>query len=108
MHEQGDHGELHLAGADLSAEIFGRAADHHAGDEHADDQEDEHVDHADAFAAEHAVQPHADHRRNAAIGLRLSISALIAPQVTSMVIAANVAPAEVPKRSSLPSRLPRC
>ena len=43
-----------------------------------------------------------------ASGLRLSISALIAPQVTSVVIAAKAAPADVPKRSSLPSRLPRC
>ena len=33
---------------------------------------------------------------------------LTEPQVTSVVIAAKVAPAEVPKRSSLPSRLPRC
>ena len=45
---------------------------------------------------------------SAAIGLRLSCSAFTAPQVTSVVNAANVAPAEVPKRISLPSRLPRC
>ena len=37
-----------------------------------------------------------------ASGLRLSISALIAPQVTSVVIAAKAAPAVVPKRSTLP------
>src|SRR5208337_4758586 len=45
---------------------------------------------------------------NPAIGLRLSVSAFTDPQVTSTVTAAYVAPAEVPKRSSLPSRLPRC
>src|SRR5271155_3439834 len=44
----------------------------------------------------------------AAIGLRLSCSQMIAPQVKSTVAAAKVEPAEVPKRSSLPSRLPRC
>src|SRR5208283_3311392 len=43
---------------------------------------------------------------NAARGLRLSASAVTAPQVTSVVNAAKVAPAEVPKRISLPSRLP--
>src|SRR5271169_5288650 len=41
-------------------------------------------------------------------GLRLSCSQFTAPSVTLTVIAANVAPAEVPKRSSLPSRFPRC
>src|SRR6201987_1100166 len=45
---------------------------------------------------------------NTATGLRLSCSQLIAPQVTSTVSAAQVAPAEVPNRNSLPSRLPRC
>jgi hypothetical protein len=44
----------------------------------------------------------------AARGLRLSCSAFTAPQVTSVVMASKVAPAEVPKRISLPSRLPRC
>ena len=44
----------------------------------------------------------------AAMGLRLSASALTAPQVTSVVNAAKVAPAEVPNRISLPSRLPKC
>ena len=44
----------------------------------------------------------------AAMGLRLSCAQLTAPQVTSTVIAAKVAPAEVPKRSSLLSRFPRC
>ena len=36
------------------------------------------------------------------------VFAVDAPHVTSTVIAAKVAPADVPKRSSLPSRLPRC
>jgi hypothetical protein len=35
-----------------------------------------------------------------ASGFRLSCSALTAPQVTSVVMAAKVAPAEVPKSSS--------
>ena len=33
---------------------------------------------------------------------------LTEPHVKVVVMAAKVAPAEVPKRSSLPSRLPRC
>ena len=41
-----------------------------------------------------------------ASGLRLSCMQLTEPQVTAVVTAAKVAPAEVPKRSSLPSRLP--
>src|SRR5208282_5185819 len=44
----------------------------------------------------------------AAIGLRLSCSQITAPHVKSTVAAANVEPAEVPKRNSFPSRLPRC
>ncbi len=44
----------------------------------------------------------------AASGFRLSCSQLTPPSVTHTVIAAKVAPAEVPKRISLPSRLPRC
>src|SRR5712671_3753020 len=43
----------------------------------------------------------------AAIGLRLSCSQITAPHVKSTVAAANVEPAEVPNRNSLPSRLPR-
>ena len=65
MHEQRDHRELHLTRADLAPEIFGRTADHLTGEEDADDEEQQEVDHADALAAEHAVYPHADHRREA-------------------------------------------
>ena len=43
-----------------------------------------------------------------AIGFRLSCSQLTAPHVTSTVAAAKVAAADVPKRNSLPLRLPRC
>ena len=46
-------------------EVLGRAADHQAGEEDADDQVQQQVDHADALAAEDAVEPHADHRREA-------------------------------------------
>ncbi len=65
MDEQGEHGQLHLAGLDLLAEILRRAADHQAGQEDADDQVDEQVDEADALAAEDAVEPHAGERRQA-------------------------------------------
>ena len=65
MHEQRDHRQLHFPRADLAPKIFGRAADHLSGEEHADDEEQQQVDHADALAAEHAVHPHADHRRYA-------------------------------------------
>ena len=63
VHEQRDHRQLHLARADLLAQIFGRAPDHLPGDEDADDEEQQQVDHADALAAVDAVEPHADHRR---------------------------------------------
>ena len=65
MDEQGEHGQLHLAGLDLLAQVFRRAADHQPGQEHADDQVNEHVDEADALAAEDAVEPHAGERRQA-------------------------------------------
>ena len=45
---------------------------------------------------------------NPATGFKLSASAFTAPQVTSVVSAAKVAPAEVPKRISLPSKFPKC
>ena len=38
--------------------ILRRSSDHLAGDEYSDDDEQKHVDHADAFAAEEAIQPH--------------------------------------------------
>ncbi len=41
-----------------------------------------------------------------ASGFRLSCMQLTEPHVAAVVIAANVAPADVPKRSSLPSRFP--
>ncbi len=61
--EQGEHGQFHLARLDLLAEILRRAADHQAGQEHADDEVDEQVHQADALAAEDAVEPHAGKRR---------------------------------------------
>ena len=57
--------ELHLLGFDFLTQELRRTADHHAGHEHGDDDEDEHVDEADADAAEDVVQPHADHRHQA-------------------------------------------
>ncbi len=41
-----------------------------------------------------------------ASGFRLSCMQLTEPQATAVVTAEYVAPAEVPKRSSLPSRFP--
>ena len=41
-----------------------------------------------------------------ASGLRLSCVQFTDPQVMQVVAAAKVAPADVPKRNSLPSRLP--
>ena len=61
--EQGDHGQLHLAGLDLAAEVFRRAADHQAAEEDGQDEVQQQVDEADALAAEDAVEPHADERR---------------------------------------------
>jgi hypothetical protein len=65
MHEQRDDRQLHLAPFDLAAEIFRAAPDHLAGEEDANDQEQQEIDHADALAAEHAVQPHACEGRQA-------------------------------------------
>ena len=65
MNEQGEHRQLHLAGLDLLAEVLRRAAHHQAGQEDADDQVDQHVDQADALAAEDAVEPHAGEGRQA-------------------------------------------
>ena len=42
-----------------------------------------------------------------ASGFRLSCMQFTEPQQMAVVQAANVAPAEVPKRSSFPSRFPR-
>ncbi len=51
-HEDRDRRHLHLEGLDLLAEVFGRAADHQAGDEDRDDREHEHAVEARAHAAE--------------------------------------------------------
>ena len=56
---------ISLASTFLPEELR-RAADHHAGDEDRDDDEDQHVDEADADAAEDVVEPHADHRHQPA------------------------------------------
>ena len=63
--KQGQHGQLHLAGFDLLAEILGRPPDHQSGQKHAHDQVDEQVDHAHPLAAENAVEPHAGQGRDA-------------------------------------------
>ena len=50
--QQIEHRHLHVEGFDFFAEIFRRAADHQAGDEDGENDEDE-----------HAVEPGARHRR---------------------------------------------
>ena len=50
--EDREHRELHLVRLDLLAEVLGRAADHQAGDEDREDDEDEHAVEARADAAE--------------------------------------------------------
>ena len=61
--------QLHLAGADLLAQVLGRPPHHHAGHEDADDHVEQHVDHAHALAAEDAVEPHAHHGRQGGQGV---------------------------------------
>ncbi len=63
--QEGQHGELHLAGLDLLAEILGRPPDHQSRQKHAHNQVDEQVDHAHPLAAEDAVEPHARQGRDA-------------------------------------------
>src|SRR6266852_1419974 len=63
MNQQRDHGKRHLAPADLLAEILRRTPYHLPRQKHADDQEEQQVDHSHALAAVNAVQPHADERR---------------------------------------------
>jgi len=65
VHEQRDHRELHFACTDLASEILRSAAYHLPRDEHANDQEQQQIDHADTLATEHAIDPHANERRQA-------------------------------------------
>ena len=65
MNQQRNHRQLHFARRDLFAEILGCASDHEPGDEHADDQIQQQVNHAYALAAVDAVEPHAGLSRGA-------------------------------------------
>ena len=58
MNQNRQQGELHLARFHLAGQIFRRAADHHAADEHTDDDVQEHVDHTDADSAKGHIEPH--------------------------------------------------
>ena len=49
--QDGEHGHLDLLRLDLLADIFGRAADHQTGDEHGEDDEEQHAVDAGADAA---------------------------------------------------------
>jgi hypothetical protein len=65
--QDGEHGHLHLARLDLLAEIFRRAADHQAGDEDREDDEQQHAVEAGADAADDDLaELHVDHRHHAA------------------------------------------
>ena len=65
--QDGEHRQLHLLGGDLLAEILRRSPDHQSGDEHRQDDEDQHAVEAGADAAEdHLAQHHVDHRHHAA------------------------------------------
>ena len=63
MDQQSYHRELDLACSNFFAKILRRASYHLPGQENADDQEQEQVDHSDAFAAINAVEPHAPEGR---------------------------------------------
>jgi hypothetical protein len=65
--EDGDRHHLHVVGLDLLAQVFGRAADHQAGDEHRQHGEDQHAVQAGADAAEdHFAELHQQQRHQAA------------------------------------------
>ena len=65
MDQQCDHRERHLTPADFPAQVLGRAANHLTRQEDTDDQEQQQVDHSDAFSAVDAVQPHSHEGRKA-------------------------------------------
>ncbi len=65
--EHDEHRHLHVVGLDLLAEILRRPADHQAGDEHRQDDEDEDAVHPGADAAEdHLAEHDVDERHQAA------------------------------------------
>ena len=65
--QDGEHGHLDLPGLDLLADVLRRAPDHQAGDEHGDDDEDQHAVEAGADAADDDLaELHVDERDHAA------------------------------------------
>ena len=88
--------------------MFGGPTYHLAGNKDANYQKEQQVDHSHTLSAEDAVKPHARHRREGGDRVQAVVLAVDRAAVTSTVNAAKVAPAEVPKRISLPSRLPKC
>ena len=106
--EHRQHRELHLAHLDLLAEIFRRAADHQAGDEHRDDRDDQ-----EAVEARRRRRPARCSRpsrlnigTSPASGVKESNIELTAPVLVPLVPVVNKADIAWPKRTSLPSKLP--
>ena len=64
--EDGQHRHLHFLGLELLAEIFRRASDHQAGDEHGDDGEHDDAVETGADAARHDLADLDEHQRHQA------------------------------------------
>src|ERR1700677_4007400 len=75
MNEQSEQGKLDFARTDLLTKIFRCAADHLAHNEDPDNHVQQHIDHADALAAEDAVDPHAKKRRYGGDGIQAVVLA---------------------------------
>ena len=107
QYQNGEHRHLDFLGFDLLADIFRRAANHQAGDENRNDDEQQHAVHAGADAADDDLaELDIDQRNDAAQRGKQACMALTAPQEAAVVITANSAEATIPKRTSLPSMLP--
>ena len=66
MDDDAQRGELHFPAFDLFAQVFRRAPDHQAADEHCQNGVQDHIHQTDALAAEYYVQHHVQQRDHAA------------------------------------------
>ena len=64
--DDAQRGELHFPAFDLFAQVFRRAPDHQAADEHCQNGVQDHIHQTDALAAEYYVQHHVQQRDHAA------------------------------------------